>query len=169
MKSIIAFFNNEDDVSEALNSLEEAGLDTTGSVSMIMNGVTKSEDKKEEPFDETEEFEEAKGAMSPIEAMGLESEAVNASGIGDIVVAGKILESLNFDNTDIVDAFEENFANALMGIGIPETELSASESRIRSGQILFTMDVEDEGNFDEISMYLSDAGAMLMNYDMELD
>ena len=95
MEKILAFFNNEQDLQKAMNSIVQAGYDTIN-VSLIMIDKSKREESPTiDPFDEENPMSDAYGTIWSIDSEELDTEPINVPGFGEIVVAGPIVEELD--------------------------------------------------------------------------
>ena len=162
MEKILAFFNNEQDLQKAMNSIVQAGYDTIN-VSLIMIDKSKREESPTiDPFDEENPMSDAYGTIWSIDSEELDTEPINVPGFGEIVVAGPIVEELDKTEFDEdIEVEKRRFDEAVKLFGVDDENINDFENRINSGQILVSMKLDEGTNKEEIEMYFSDQGATL--------
>jgi len=156
-KHLIAFFSKEADAQRTLNELTEAGL-STDNLSMIMLDNKDSNKKMLTPYDENDEMAQGEGVINPLDAESTDLSSFTIPGIGEIIVAGAL--SKNFEDEELElnnEVKQENdyLYNILDNLQVEKEDIHTLQNRIKNGEILITIPVEDD-NKEEITLIFTD-------------
>ena len=157
-KAVIGVFRSEDRAKEAINELRSEGFDER-EISMIVRDDEGGEggeggDKGEGFSMERQDLSEgviSGGALGGVAGILAGAGALLIPGVGPIVAAGPLAAFL----TGVVGG---GIVGGLVDYGIPEERGRHFESRVRQGDILVTLKVEEE-KADEVTNLLERYGA----------
>ncbi len=157
-KAVIGVFRSEDRAKEAINELRSEGFDER-EISMIVRDDEGGEggeggDRGEGFSMERQDLSEgviSGGALGGVAGILAGAGALLIPGVGPIVAAGPLAAFL----TGVVGG---GIVGGLVDYGIPEERGRHFESRVRQGDILVTLKVEEE-KADEVTNLLERYGA----------
>ncbi len=157
-KAVIGVFNHEDRAKEAINDLRSQGFDERDISLIVKDKQGESEegggDRGQGFTMEQQDLSEGVitgGALGGVAGILAGAGALLIPGVGPIVAAGPLAAFL----TGVVGG---GIVGGLVDYGIPEERSRYFESRVKQGNILVTLKVEDDKT-DQVTSLLKRYGA----------
>jgi hypothetical protein len=175
-KMLFGVFSSVDDANAALDELYDAGF-TRDEVSVVVQDAVVRERINATGEQGSAVAEGAAGGAATGGVVGgivgllAGIGAITIPGLGAILVGGPLAAALGLSGAAastitgaVTGALAGGLVGALVGLGVPEEEAKAYEERVKSGDILVTVDADDEETRAKAQDILQNHDADRINY-----